>query len=242
MKIGVLASGGGTNLQSIIDACKNGYIPDSQVVQVISNKQDAFALERAKQHMISSQWLKPPQGMKKLQKGVTVTEILTDPIRQEYDQQIKASMVDLQVDLVCMAGYMFFVTPILLDAYDIINIHPALLPAFPGMYGIQDAWEHGAKVIGCTTHFADENLDQGPIIIQSTMPMIPGEDLKALSLRNLRREHIVFPESLRLYQQGLLIREGRKVVIQWDETHYLFHQELIELWRNDIHDYYHSRQ
>ncbi|MFW9854340.1 MAG: phosphoribosylglycinamide formyltransferase [Candidatus Thorarchaeota archaeon] len=242
MKIGVLASGGGSNLQSIINACESDYIPDSRVELVISNKKDAYALERAKKHEIESMWLKPPLGMKKFQKGGNLAEILADPVRQKYDTQIKKALLDLHIDVLCMAGYMLFATPILLDNWDIINIHPALLPAFPGMHGVQDAWDYGTQVIGCTTHFADQKMDHGAIILQATTPVFPGEDPKALADRNLRREHLIYPESLRLYQQGLLTRKGRRITIEWDETHYLFHQELLELWRNDFHDYYNSRQ
>ncbi|MFW9777996.1 MAG: phosphoribosylglycinamide formyltransferase [Candidatus Heimdallarchaeota archaeon] len=242
MKIGVLASGGGSNLQSIINACQHDYIPESKVTLVISNKKDAYALERARKHNIESIWIRPPLNMKKLQKGGDLDEILADPVRQEYDSQIKKTLLDFHIDVLCMAGYMLFVTPILLDNWDVINIHPALLPAFAGMHGVQDAWDYGTRVIGCTTHFADNKMDHGPIILQATTPVFPGEDPKVLGDRNLRREHLIYPESLRLYQQGLLKRKGRKVTIEWDEAHYWFHQQLLELWRNDFHDYYNSRQ
>ncbi|MFX0173993.1 MAG: phosphoribosylglycinamide formyltransferase [Candidatus Hodarchaeota archaeon] len=244
MRIGVLASGSGSNLQSIIDSCISGYIPDSQVVLVLSNKQNAFALERAKSHNIEARFLNPPDGFLKFKRGMNIEDIMNDPLRRKYDQQIIDEFKKKEVDVVCLAGYLLFVTPKFLDEFPnaVINIHPAVLPSFKGQHGIRDAWEYGVKVIGCTTHFVDDKEDHGPIILQVSSVVLPHETSESLSKRNLKREHLIYPETLRLYQKGSLKVNGRKVEIKWDEAHFNFHQQLLELWRNDIDDYYNSRQ
>ena len=244
MRIGVLASGGGSNLQSIIDSCESGYIPDSHVVLVLSNKQNAFALERVENHNIETRFLKPPDGFLKYKKGMNIEDIMNDPLRRNYDQQIINELQKKDVEVVCLAGYLLFVTPLLLDEFplSVINIHPAVLPSFKGLHGIKDAWEYGVKVVGCTTHFVDDKEDHGPIILQAPTLVFPHETSESLSKRNLKREHLIYPETLRLYQKGSLKVNGRKVEVKWDEIHFNFHQQLLDLWRNDTDDYYNSRQ
>ena len=242
MNIGVLASGGGTNFQSIIDSCESGYIPESQLVVAISNKEDAFALQRAEKHGIDSIYLEPPDGMKIYKKGMAIEEIMNDPFRKAYDRKIAIKLSIKKVDVVCLAGYMLFVTPELLDKYDLINIHPALLPSFKGMHGVNDAWNYGTKVIGCTTHFVDDKEDHGPIILQATTPVFPNSTPQILAERNLKREHVIYPESIRLYQQGLLKVNGRSVEITWDKRHFEFHRKVFSLWSSEINDYNNSRQ
>ncbi|MFX1515413.1 MAG: phosphoribosylglycinamide formyltransferase [Promethearchaeota archaeon] len=244
MRIGVIASGGGSNLQSIIDSCESGYIPDSQIVLVLSNKRSAYALERAENHNIEARFLKPPDGISKYKKGMNIVDIMNDPLRRKYDQQIINELQKKDVDVICLAGYLLFVTPKLIDEYPraVINIHPAVLPSFKGLHGIKDAWDYGVKVVGCTTHFVDDKEDHGPIILQAQTLVLPYEISESLTKRNLKREHLIYPETLRLYQKGSLKVNGRKVEIKWDEKHFNFHQQLLDLWRNDIDDYYNSRQ
>lgn len=244
MRIGVLASGGGSNLQSIIDSCESGYVPDSQVVLVLSNKQKAYALERAENQDIETRFLKQPDGFLKYKRGMNIEDIMNDPLRRKYDRQIIDELKKMDVEVVCLAGYLLFVTTKLLDEFPlaVINIHPAVLPSFKGLHGVKDAWEYGVKVIGCTTHFVDNKEDHGPIILQASTLVLPHETSESLSKRNLKREHLIYSETLRLYQKGSLKVNGRKVEIKWDETHFDFHQQLLELWRIDINDYYNSRQ
>lgn len=241
MRIGILASGSGTNLQAIIEACETGYIPTSNVEIVLSNKKNAFALERARNNKISSVFLETPAFIK-LKKGMNIENIMNDPMRREYDHEIVQELKERNVDVLCLAGYMLFVTPVILNEFSTINIHPAILPSFKGLYGLNDAVNYGVKIIGSTTHFVDDKEDHGPVILQATTPILPSEDLEKLSKRNLKREYLIYPETLRLYKKKLLSLNGRKVDIVWDEEHFKFQQRLLELWRNDINDYYNSRK
>ena len=172
MKIGVLASGGGTNLQAIIDACQTGYIPSSNVEIIISNKKEAFALERGKNNNIYSLFLKTPEFIK-YKRGMDIEDIMNDSLRREYDIEIVKELKKRNVEILCLAGYMLFVTPEILDEFITINIHPAILPSFKGLHGVKDASIYGVKVIGCTTHFVDNKEDHGPIILQATTPVLP---------------------------------------------------------------------
>jgi phosphoribosylglycinamide formyltransferase-1 len=171
-----------------------------------------------------------------------IENLMNDPLRREYDHKIVHELKKRDVDILCLAGYMFLVTPVILDEFTTINIHPAILPAFKGLHGILDALNYGVKVIGCTTHFVDNKEDHGPIILQASTPVLPSEPLNDLSKRNLKREYLIFTETLRLYKKKLLILNGRKVEILFDEEHFNFHHRLLELWRKDIDDYYNSRK
>lgn len=198
LKIGVLASGSGSNLQAIIDEAACGRIP-VEVVMVISDKADAYALTRAE--------------------AAYITTAVVDPkayaSREEYDEQIVKLLRLAGAQAVALAGYLRIVTPVLLRAFPqkVLNIHPALLPSFPGLHGQRQAFEYGVKVAGCTVHFVDEGLDSGPIILQAPVPVLDTDDEETLTARILQQEHIIFPLALKLLAEGRLTIEGRKVKI-----------------------------
>ncbi len=202
LRIGVLASGRGSNLQAIIDAQEAGMLRADLAV-VISNKQDAQALERARQHDIPDVFLDPkpfagqPNG------------------RQAYDEQVLAVLRKHEVGLVALAGYMRIVTPVLLGAYryQMMNIHPSLLPAFPGLDAQKQALEWGVNVAGCTVHFVTESVDEGPIILQAAVPVQEDDTPETLAARILVEEHRIYPRALQLYVDGRLRIEGRRVRI-----------------------------
>lgn len=203
IRIGVLASGRGSNLQSIIDACKDGYIP-GEVVCVISDKADAFALERARREGIPAIFLDPTKYES----------------REEYDGRLVEILNEHKVDLVCLAGFMRILTPRFIDAFRnrIMNIHPALIPAFcgKGMYGLRvhkAVLDFGVKVTGCTVHFVTEEVDLGPIIIQIPVMVREDDTPESLSERVLKREHRAYPRAIKLFAEGRLRIEGRRVRI-----------------------------
>ena len=195
LKVGVLASGRGSNLQAILDECAAGRIP-AKVAVVISDKEGALALQRAKKAGAEALFISP-KGMK----------------REEYDAKLVAEMRKRGVGLVVLAGYMRLVSPVFVGAFrnKIINIHPALLPSFPGTHGQRDALQGGAKVSGCTVHFVDEECDHGPIILQKTVPVTDDDTEETLSARILEQEHKALPEAVRLFAEGRLRVEGRRV-------------------------------
>ncbi|TYO96272.1 phosphoribosylglycinamide formyltransferase [Desulfallas thermosapovorans] len=196
--IGVLASGRGSNLQSIMDACAAGRIP-ARVAVVISNNKDAYALERARQA------------------GIAAVAVNTGdyPDKAEYEKYIVDILKEHNVHLVCLAGYMRLVGKTLLEAFPgrVMNIHPALLPAFPGLHGQEQAWRYGVKYSGCTVHFVDEGMDTGPIILQAVVPVHDDDTADTLAARILEQEHRIYPEAINLYCTGKLVVEGRKVRI-----------------------------
>ena len=198
LRLGVLASGRGSNLQSILDHCHQGLVP-AEVVVVISDKPGAYALERARVAGIPAYTVEPKSYSTK----------------DEYEQQIVTHLREAGVQLVCLAGYMRLVGQTLLRAFPngIMNIHPALLPAFPGLHGHRDALAYGVKVSGCTVHFIDEGMDTGPIILQSAVPVLEGDTEESLSARILEQEHRLYPEAIKLYAQGRLHVQGRTVRI-----------------------------
>jgi len=201
--LGVLASGRGSNLQAIIDAIETGTL-DARIVVVISNKREAPALDRARRHGI--------------------TEIFLDPkpfsgrpdTREAYDRALLDILQKYEAELVLLAGYMKIVTSVLVQAYPnrIMNIHPALLPAFPGLDVQKKALEHGVKISGCTVHFVTEGVDEGPIIVQAAVPVLESDTAEALSARILEQEHRLYPRAVQLYAEGKLQVEGRCVRIQ----------------------------
>lgn len=196
LKIGVLVSGNGTNLQSIIDSCQAGSLP-AVIACVISNKEDAFALERARLHGITAICLKH-------------TEFSG---RSAYDAELVQILHSHGVELVVLAGFMRIITAGFIEAFPnaIMNIHPALLPAFPGLHAQRQALEYGVKVTGCTVHFVDAGTDTGPIIMQTTVPVECNDTEETLSARIQVEEHRIFPEAIRLFAEGRLHVEGRKV-------------------------------
>lgn len=203
IRIGVLASGRGSNLQAIIDACKSGYIP-GEVVCVISDNKDAFALERARREGIPAIFCDPSQYKS----------------REEFDAKLVEILKEHDVDLVCLAGFMRILTPTFIDAFRnrIMNIHPALIPAFcgKGMFGLrvhQAVLEFGAKVTGCTVHFVTEEVDLGPIIVQIPVMVREDDTPETLSQRVLKREHRAYPLAIKLFAEGRLKIEGRRVRI-----------------------------
>jgi phosphoribosylglycinamide formyltransferase-1 len=202
LKIGALASGGGTNLQAIIDAVERKDIP-AEIAVVISNISDAYALERAKKHGIDAACI--------LHKGKT---------REEHEAEILKVLKGHDVGLVVLAGYLRMLTPSFVREYKgrIMNIHPALLPSFggPGMHGEhvhRAVIERGCKVSGCTVHFVEEGVDTGPIIVQRCVPVNEGDDEKTLAARILEEEHKAYPEAVRLFAEGRLKIDGKRVII-----------------------------
>ncbi len=198
IKIGVLASGSGSNLQSIIDNCESGKLP-VEIACVISNNVAAFALERARKHGIPALHIDH--------------RIFTG--REAYDAALVETLHEYGVELVVLAGFMRIITPVLLDAFPsaVMNIHPALLPAFPGIHAQRQAIDYGVKVSGCTVHFVDAGTDTGPIIIQAAVPVMEGDTEETLSARIVTEEHSIYPEAIRLFAEGRLKVEGRTVVV-----------------------------
>lgn len=196
--LGILASGRGTNLQAIIDACEAGRLKARPVV-VISDNPRAQALERAARCGVPT----------------AVVERRAHRSRDEHERAIVSILRGRGVDLVCLAGYMRLVGRVLLDAFPgrIMNIHPALLPAFPGLEAQRQALEYGVKIAGCTVHFVDEGADSGPIILQRAVPVLEGDDVDSLSARILEEEHRAYPEAIALYAAGRLRIDGRRVHI-----------------------------
>ncbi len=199
VKIGVLVSGSGTNLQAILDAVARGDLK-AEVRVVISNRARAYALERARNHGIAALAIDHRQFAS----------------REDFDRALVRELRARDVELVVCAGFMRLLSPVMLDAYTgrIMNIHPALLPSFPGIYGPRDALEYGVRISGCTVFFVTEGVDVGPIIIQSAVPVLPGDDEETLAARIHREEHRIYPEAIRLYQEGRLQVSGRRVIIR----------------------------
>ncbi len=195
--IAVLVSGSGSNLQAIINKMEKGDLPVS-IQCVISNKAESYGLKRAEKHHIKTYFV-DAKG-----KG-----------REDHEREIHDILRKHKIRLVVLAGYMRLLTPYLISRYKnrIINIHPALLPSFPGTSGYEDAWEYGVKVSGCTIHFVDEGCDTGPIILQAANPVKPGDTFETFKKRGLRNEHKAFPEAIKLFCEGRLKVKGRKVLI-----------------------------
>jgi phosphoribosylglycinamide formyltransferase-1 len=195
-RLGVLASGSGTNLEAIAQAIDDGDVP-ATVALVLSDNPDAFALERARRRGIETR----------------VINLRDYEDRPAYDRAIVDALEKAGVDLVVLAGYMKLVGPGFIDAFSgrIMNIHPALLPSFPGEQGVKDALEHGVKVSGVTVHFVDKGLDTGPIIVQEAVPVEEGDDVETLHNRIHLAEYRAYPLAIRLFAQGRLLIEGRRV-------------------------------
>jgi phosphoribosylglycinamide formyltransferase-1 len=202
LRLGVLASGRGSNLQAVIDAIESGIV-QARVAVVISNKEDAQALERARTHGVTDVYLDPRPYAGMMDK------------REAYDREVLDILRKHEVDLVLLAGYMKIVTPVLIDAYRnrMMNIHPSLLPSFPGLDAQKQTLEWGAKVTGCTVHFVTEGVDEGPIILQATVPVLEADSPETLAARILVEEHIIYPRAVQLYADGRLHVEGRRVRI-----------------------------
>jgi phosphoribosylglycinamide formyltransferase-1 len=197
--IGVLVSGSGSNLQSIIDHIENGTL-DAEIKVVISNNPNAYALERCIEHRIP----------------ITVVDHHEFGTREGFDRRTIEILKSSGVELVVMAGFMRILSHEFFQAFPlrIMNIHPALLPSFPGTHVQQKAVEYGVKFSGCTVHFADEGVDSGPIIIQSVVPVYDDDDANTLSARILTEEHKIYPQAIQYYAEGKIEVEGRKVFIR----------------------------
>jgi phosphoribosylglycinamide formyltransferase-1 len=206
IRLGVLASGGGTNLQAILDACAARRI-DAEVAVVISNVPTAGALDRARRAGVEA--LVVPS------KGVTD--------REAYDLRLVEALRERRVDLVCLAGYMRLVTPAFLRAFGptaatrgcprVVNIHPGLLPSFPGLHAQRQCVEYGARFSGCTVHFVDEGTDTGPVIAQAVVPVLPGDGEEQLAARILEQEHRLYVQAIQWFAQGRLSVSGRLVAV-----------------------------
>ncbi|MEK7210618.1 MAG: phosphoribosylglycinamide formyltransferase [Candidatus Binatota bacterium] len=198
LPLGVLISGNGSNLQAIIDAIEEKQL-DAVIRVVVSNREEAFGLVRARKHNIP-------------------TEVLDHrkfSSREAYDQALVDILKARQVELVILAGFMRLLSPVFVSSYSnrIMNIHPALLPAFPGLHVQRKALEHGARFSGCTVHFVNEGCDEGPIIIQAVVPVFPDDTEESLSARILKEEHRIYPRAIQLYSEGKLRVVGRKVLV-----------------------------
>ncbi len=198
LKIAVLASGSGSNLQAIIDEIKSGFLP-VELALVLSDKPQAYALQRAEAAGVPTKVLLPADFAS----------------REDYDAELVRLLKASGAEAVALAGYMRLVTPVFLQAFShrVLNIHPALLPSFPGLHGQRQAFEYGVKVAGCTVHFVDEGMDSGPIILQAPVPVLEDDDADSLAARILEQEHIIYPLALRLLAEGKLHIEGRRVRI-----------------------------
>jgi phosphoribosylglycinamide formyltransferase 1 len=196
LKIGVLASGRGSNFQSIIDFIEGGELR-AEVALLVTDNPEAFALERARKHSIECMVLEPSHFSS----------------REDFYLRIRNELQQREVGLVALAGFMRIVGRVLIEAYPnrIMNIHPALLPSFPGLHAQRQALEYGVKVSGCTVHFVDEGMDTGPVIIQAAVPVMDGDTEDDLSGRILSMEHRIYPEAIRLFAEGRLTVGGRAV-------------------------------
>lgn len=199
-----MASGGGSNLQAILDAWRSGQLADAEVKLVVSNKEDAKALDRARAAGVSTQFLDPAQF----------------PDRVAYDEELTRHFAQKDINLICLAGYMRILTPVLVQSYPlkIMNIHPALLPAFggEGMFGHtvhEQVIASGAKFSGCTVHFVDEGTDTGPIILQAAVPVMDQDTPEKLAERILIEEHRLYPRAVSLYCENRLQVAGKRVRI-----------------------------
>lgn len=196
IRLGVLVSGRGSNLQAILDASAAGEL-DAQVVVVISNVADAYALERARCHGADTAFVDPKRYAS----------------HEAFDKAVGEILQKYAVELVCLAGFMRLLSPDFVQAYRnrIMNIHPALLPAFPGLHVQRKALAHGVKFSGCTVHFVDEGTDTGPIIIQAAVPVFDDDTEETLSERILKFEHRIYPRAIQLFAEGRLEVRGRRV-------------------------------
>ena len=199
LRIGVLASGRGSNFQALVEAARAGRMP-AIVAVLVSDRVAAPALDIARAHGIEALFIDPKQY----------------PNREAHEKAIIAALEERKVGLVCQAGYMRILTPIYIEHFKgrAFNIHPSLLPAFPGLHAQRQALEHGVRVAGATVHFADEGVDTGPIVLQAAVPVLPGDTEETLSRRILAEEHRIYPEAVRLFAEGRLRIEGRIVHIR----------------------------
>jgi phosphoribosylglycinamide formyltransferase-1 len=196
-RIGVLLSGRGSNFEALADSVAAGRIPGAEIAVVVSNREGAPGIEKAKERAIAARVI-PSKGLE----------------REVYDRQVVAVLNEHKVDLVCLAGYMRLLSPFFVASFPnrILNIHPSLLPSFPGLESQRQALEYGVKFAGCTVHFVDENLDAGPIVLQATVPVRDDDTEETLSSRILAEEHRIYTEAVRIVLEGKYKIVGRRVV------------------------------
>src|SRR5215470_3334856 len=196
-RIGVLLSGRGSNFEALADSASNGRIPDAEVALVLSNREGAPGIERARARGLATRVL-PSKGLE----------------REAFDRQVVTVLNEYKVDLICLAGYMRLLSPYFVAAFPnrILNIHPSLLPSFPGLESQRQALEYGVKFAGCTVHFVDENLDAGPIVLQAVVPVQDGDTDATLSERILAEEHRIYSEAVKIVLEGEYKIAGRRVV------------------------------
>ena len=196
-RLGILISGRGSNLQAIIDALAQGRL-NAEIAVVISNRSDAAGLERARRASIDT----------------VVLDHRAYPTREDYDRALVQHLQERDVGLVCLAGFMRLLSPIFIGAFPnaVLNIHPSLLPAFPGLDAQRQAWTHGVKVTGATVHFVTADLDAGPIVLQSVVEVRDDDTTETLANRILAHEHRIYPEAIGLVLDGMVRIEGRRVV------------------------------
>lgn len=197
-RIGVLLSGRGSNFEALADSVSSSRIPNAEIPVVISHREGAPGIERALARGIDARVI-PSKGLD----------------REAYDRQVVVVLHEKKVDLVCLAGYMRLLSSYFVQAFRgrILNIHPSLLPAFPGLEAQRQAFEHGVKFAGCTVHFVDENLDAGPIILQAAVPVRDDDTVDSFSARILAEEHRIYSEAVRIVLEGRYRVEGRRVIL-----------------------------
>src|SRR3954465_9722173 len=196
-RIGVLLSGRGSNFEALADSVKSGRIPNAEIAIVVSNREGAPGIDKAKERKIPARVI-PSKGLE----------------REAYDRQVVAVLHEHKVDLVCLAGYMRLLSPFFVASFPnrILNIHPSLLPSFPGLESQRQALEYGVKFAGCTVHFVDENLDAGPIVLQAAVPVRDDDTEETLSEKILRKEHRIYAEAVKIVLDGRFKIEGRRVL------------------------------
>lgn len=196
-RIGILLSGRGSNFEALAQAIARGEIPHAEIALVISNRSSAPGLQRARERGLNAHFVST-----------------LNRSREDYDQEVVDRLREHRVDLICLAGYMRLLTPVFVQAFPqrILNIHPSLLPAFPGLDGQKQALDYGVKFSGCTVHFVDETLDGGPIIRQAVVPVLDGDDEHTLADRILEQEHRLYAEAVRFILSGNWHIDGRRVL------------------------------
>ncbi len=196
-RIGVLLSGRGSNFEALADSIPAGRIPKTEIAIVISNRDGAPGIQKAQQRGIPAKVI-PSKGLE----------------REAYDRQVVAVLQEHKVDLICLAGYMRLLSPYFVAAFPqrILNIHPSLLPSFPGLESQRQALEYGVKFAGCTVHFVDENLDAGPIVLQAAIPVRDDDTEATLSERILAEEHRIYSEAVKIVLEGKYKIAGRRVI------------------------------
>lgn len=199
LKVAVLASGRGSNLEAILDACRDDEFP-ARVAVVVSDREQAPALDRARRAGVEAVFVDPK----------------AHPDRAAYDASLLATLEPRRPGLVCLAGFMRVLTPLFVRRWTgrLMNIHPSLLPAFPGLHAQRQALEYGVKVAGATVHFVDEGVDTGPIIMQASVLVRPEDTEESLSARILAEEHRLYPAAIRLFAEGRLVIAGRRVLLK----------------------------